>query len=173
MESEFWNIVEKAGSPATHDPEAQCEAISESLRSCSKEEIISFANTHQHLLAKLDTWKVLKASYVVLGYASDDVFEDFRNWVILHGKERFVETLSNPDYLAEYAEVSDPVEEITGEPLLYVCEEAWGGDIEELEKEFSFPPRSEYEMEWPSKEQLASEFPKLAARFNFGGEGFA
>ena len=173
MEDVFWSIVEKAGSPTTLDPETQCEAISESLRSCSKEEIIAFANTHQHLLAKLDNWKMLKASFVVLGYASDDVFEDFRNWIILHGKEKYFETLSNPEFLAEYAEVYDPVEEISGEPLLYVCEAAWGGDIGELEEEFDFPSPSKYEMEWPAKKQLALEYPKLAARFNFGGEGLA
>ncbi len=173
MACEFWSVVEKSGSPVINEPEEQCEAISTLLRSCTKEQIVSFANSHQHILAKLDNWQMLKASYVVLGYTSDDVFEDFRNWIILHGKEKFLKTLSDPEYLAEYAQVQDPVEEISGEPLLYVCEEAWDGDIEELEKEIDIPSRSEYEMDWPSKNELASEYPKLVEQFNFGGEGLA
>jgi hypothetical protein len=171
MESEFWKIIEAAGSPVTKDPDDQCEAISDQLRGQPKEYLVSFANEHHRVLANLDNWKILKASYVVLGYASDDVFEDFRNWIILHGKARYLETLENPEALADYAQVDDPVEEISGEPLLYVCENAWDGDIEELEEDYEKMPMSEYEMEWPSKEELASEFPKLVKRFNFGGEG--
>ena len=171
MEAEFWEIVEAAGSPATVNPEEQCEAISELLRGRTKGQLVSFTNSHRRLLAKLDNWQILKASYVVLGYASDDVFEDFRNWIILHGEERYLKTFSNPEALAEYVQVQDSVEEISGEPLLYVCENAWEGDIEELEEEYEFIPASEYEMKWPSPEELAFEFPKLAERFNFGGKG--
>ncbi len=171
MEAEFWKIIEAAGSPSVIEPEEQCEIISDRLRGHTKEQLVSFANEHYRQLEKLDNWQILKASYVVLGYASDDVFEDFRNWIILHGKTKFFETLSNPEALADYAQVQDPVEDSSGEPLLYVCENAWDGEVEELEENYEYAKANQYEMAWPSREELASEFPRLAKRFNFGGQG--
>lgn len=164
-ETLFWRIIEEAGSPDQCSPEEQCEQITVRLVSCSKEELIAFENCRQQLLGKAYTWPMLKACYIVLSYVSDDVFEDFRHWVILNGKTRFYETIANPDVMADYIDVEDPLEEISGEPLLFVVESAWAGDIEEIEEGIDFPDVPDITDEWPPKEQLQAEFPKLFERF--------
>ena len=88
-----WNLLDLQ---VDSDPEDQCEQIAEKLSTRSKDDLISFANIHLELLNKAYTWPMLKASYILVPYASDDAFEDFRNWVILHGKERFYKNLVIP-----------------------------------------------------------------------------
>lgn len=93
------------------------------------------------------------------------MFEDFRNWVILNGKERFYKTLKQPDFIASYINVEEPAEKVTGEALLFVCEEIWNGDIEELEKDYLYPEKPVIGDDWPSAEKLEEEFPQLYKRF--------
>jgi hypothetical protein len=164
-EAEFWEIVESSGSPDKNTPDEQCETITEKLSGKSKEELTSFANIHRELLCKAYSWPMLKASFIILSYISDDVFEDFRSWVILNGKQRFYKTLELPDIISSYIAVDDPVEEVTGESLLYVCEEAFDGDVEELEKGYVYPEDPVINDEWPSEKQLQQEFPKLYDQF--------
>lgn len=164
-EEEFWKLIESSGSPDKGSPGEQCERITNQLSGKSKEELVSFANIHKEMLSKAYTWPMLKASIIILSYISDDVFEDFRNWIILNGKQRFYETLEHPDNIGSYIQVQDPVEELTGEALLYVCDEAWDGDVEDLEEEYVYPEDPVIEDDWPSEEELKQEFPKLYDQF--------
>ncbi len=164
-EAGFWKIIETSGAPDKCTPNEQCEIISGKLSEESKEELISFANIHKELLCKAYTWPMMKSCFIVVNYISDDVFEDFRNWVILNGKERFYKTLENPNYISNYIVAEDPAEEVTGEALLYVCEEAWDGDIEELEEEYVYLQDPEIDDVWPHKEELKKEFPNLYAMY--------
>ena len=104
---------------------------------------------------------MLIACYILIKYISDDTFEDFRNWVILNGKDKFYKTIKKPDFIASYISVEDPVEKVTGEALLFVCEEAWDGDIEELEENYNFPEYANIDDSFPSIEEREKSFPKL------------
>ncbi|WP_028469474.1 DUF4240 domain-containing protein [Neptunomonas japonica] len=164
-EDDFWEIIESSGSPDSCSPDEQCENIIERLTGEPKEVLVAFANIHIELLCKGYTWRMLKASFVLISFISDDVFEDFRNWVILQGKKRFYETLKDPDSITNYINVEDPVEEVTGEGLLFVCEESWAGDIEELEQNYVYFDDPDIDDEWPSEIKLQQEFPKLFNQF--------
>lgn len=164
-EDEFWKIVESSGSPDDCSPDEQCKNIIKSLKGEPKEILVGFSNIHRELLCKGYTWPMLKACFVLISFISDDAFEDFRNWIILQGKKRFYETLSNPDTMANYIKVEDPVEEITGESLLFVCEEAWDGAIEALEQNYVYPNYPNLDYDWPSETELQQEFPKLFNKY--------
>ncbi|MDO6526752.1 DUF4240 domain-containing protein [Motilimonas sp. 1_MG-2023] len=164
-EQEFWNIIESAGSPEIKDPEEQCEAISEALSSRSKEEVVKFHNIHRTVLNRAYTWDLIEACYIIIHYVSDDVFEDFRNWIILNGRDRFEHSLSNADYLASFINVVDPVEELTGEALLYVCEQAYDGEIEELEEQYEYPAEPDIKDDWPPVSVLKTKYPELFSKY--------
>lgn len=164
-EQDFWKIIEASGSPDNLEPDEQCQAISEALSSKSKEEIIEFHNIHRIVLNRAYTWNLIEACFIVIHYVSDDVFEDFRNWIILNGKERFTRSLENPDYLASFINVEDPVEEMTGEALLYVCEEAFAGEIEELEESYVYPDEPDIEGNWPPASTLKEKYPDLFSKY--------
>ena len=164
-EDEFWKIIEAAGSPSQCDPEEQCKAIAMSLSKLDKDALIEFENIRLRLLVQAYTWPMLKACFILLSYVSDDVFEDFRHWVILNGKENFYRTLKNPNEIFHYINVDDPIEEVTGEPLMMVVEEAWEGDIEEIEEKIVYPQDPEISDDWPPKDALRAEFPDLFDKF--------
>jgi len=164
-EATFWKIIEDAGAPDRCSPDEQCERITETLSSMSEEELVGFENFRNRLIEKSYTWAMIKACFITLSYVSDDVFEDFQNWIILNGRKRFEETVKSPEAIADYADVEDPVEEISGEPLLFVVENACDGDIEDLEEEFEYPNLPDIADDWPPKEELQAEFPKLFGRF--------
>lgn len=164
-EATFWKIIEAAGAPDRCPPDEQCERITIALAQLPQEDLIAFENLRNRLLEKSYTWPMLKACFVTLSYVSDDVFEDFQNWIILHGRQRFEETIKNPDVIADYADVEDPVEEISGEPLMFVVEAAFDGEIEDLEDKFDYPDLPDVADEWPPQEELQTEFPKLFERF--------
>ncbi len=67
--------------------------------------------------------------------------------------------------MVQYIAVEDPVEEISGEPLMLVCEEAWESDIEELEEQYIYPSIPDIVDDWPPKEDLKKEFPYLFEKF--------
>lgn len=164
-EKEFWNIIESAGSPDNDDADDQCEAISEALSVNSKEDIIAFHNIYEVILNRAYTWDLMEACYIITHYLSDDGFEDFRNWIILNGQERFENSLKTPDYLASFIKVDDPVEEIIGEALLYVCEEAYSGEVQELEEHYVYPTQIDIEDNWPPKSILQKKYPNLFAKY--------
>ncbi|KAA5541464.1 DUF4240 domain-containing protein [Roseiconus nitratireducens] len=164
-ESTFWAIIESAGSPDRCSPDEQCERITEALASLSQSELVGFENRRNELLHRAYTWPMIKACFVVLSYVSDDVFEDFRHWLILNGRERFEAAVKDPDSMADFIDVEDPAEEISGEPLLFVVDNAWHGDIEEIEEQVEFPEPPDISDDWPPKETLQAEFPKLFEGF--------
>jgi hypothetical protein len=164
-ENEFWKIIESSGSPKNCTPNEQCDKIISQLSKKSKNDLISFANIHQDILKKAYTRSMLIACYILIKYISDDTFEDFRNWVILNGKDRFYKTIKEPDFIVSYITVEDPVEEVTGEALCFVCEEAWDGDIKELEENYIYPEHANIDDSFPSIEEREKSFPKLLSMF--------
>jgi hypothetical protein len=164
-ETTFWRIVEDAGAPDECSPDEQCEIIAAALTDLSKEDLIAFENIRHRLLGKLYTWPMLKACFIVLSYVSDDVFEDFRHWIILNGKERYLSVMTNPNNLVNFIKVDDPIEEITGEPLMLVVEDAWEGDIEDIEEHVAFPKVPDIDDDWPPKSGLRREFPELFDKY--------
>ena len=164
-ETTFWRIVEDAGAPDRCSPDEQCEAISEALAGLSREDLVAFENIRQRLASGLYTWPMLKACFIVLSYVSDDVFEDFRHWVILNGKDRYLSTMQNPNTMVDYITVDDPIEETSGEHLMFVVENAWEGDIEDIEEHVDFPTVPDIDDDWPPKNELRREFPDLFDKY--------
>jgi|GEM_PF-3576538 len=164
-ENKFWQIIEGAGSPDKTGVDEQCASIVDALTSLSLDELIAFENVRRDLLNRLYVWPVLHANFIVQSYVSDDVFEDFRHWIILNGRSRYYMTLENPNNMANYIDVEDPIEEITGEPLMFVVENAWHGDIEEIEAEVKYPEEPFLGDDWPSKKELKAMYPDLFSKF--------
>ncbi len=162
---EFWELIESSGSPDKNSCGEQCENIISKLSGFDKKGLIQFSSIHSQLLANAYTWPLIKACYIVMNHLSDDIFEDFSNWLILNGRERFESAIKDPDTVASFIFANRPAEEISGEALLYVCEEAWDGDIEEIEEQVIESQLPNVEHKWPSVEVLETEFPRLFKRY--------
>lgn len=87
-EAEFWQRVESGRLPA-----ARSTAMG-----------ARFAARLRLLMAELDTENNHERAEVVLGFVSDDVWEDVLVWLVLHGESRFAEMVADVEVLGRVLE---------------------------------------------------------------------
>lgn len=167
-EASFWELVDRSVELCEPGSDGQYKWLSEQLKVLPVEEIIQFENRLNELKAKCCTFPVLAANFIMQSYVSDDVFEDFRLWLISNGKARFYAALGNPDSIADFCDVEDPVVEINGEGLLYVAGRAYRektGNDDFVDRAESVPD-PDIDEEWPDKKEGFEELmPKLYRKF--------
>src|SRR5688572_17566457 len=108
---EFWRLVE-----ASRKQVDQYGWLRKQLRRLSKEAITGFQVNLRGLMIEACSFPLLAANFVIQSYVSDDVFEDFRAWLVSQGKRRFKAAISNPETIAGWLR-REEVDEIDGEPL--------------------------------------------------------
>ena len=164
----FWEIVDLGLAQGPAGSDEQADAMREKLAEAPADDILAFDVIRQQLLAALCTNTILKVNFIAEGYVSDDVFEDFRHWLMLAGKAVYdVACGQSPDDLADLINVDDPVEDLTGEPLLLLAQEAYEqyGDEDDFGDACQYLDEPEFDAKWPPREELKREFPKLYAKF--------
>jgi len=117
--NEFWMIIEDSLSP---DQEEQLEKLADILSTKTDQDLIGFAKQYAQLLIEAYTWDLWAACFVVNnGSASDDEFEDFRDWLISQGQELYESAIQNPESVIDQAEP----EHMNFEVLRYVVSEVY------------------------------------------------
>lgn len=96
-EDEFWHHVRAA---RRRDPDEHADRLAARLARLPAGDILAFGRWWHVQEARSYTWDLWGAAYLVNGGCSDDGFEDFRNWLILQGREVFEAALKDPDSLA-------------------------------------------------------------------------
>jgi hypothetical protein len=114
---QFWQIIETAHRKAAGDPWEQGAIVGVALEELSEDEILSFDQILQGMLQRAYTFDLMMASFIILSHTSEDIFEDFRAWLILQGRNRFENAVQWPDTIAQFLRRSD-VLRINGESLL-------------------------------------------------------
>src|SRR3954447_26889706 len=127
----FWTLVDRSRQEAPDDLDDQYEKLKELLAELPADEVLSFHSAFVDANLALYTWDLWAAATVMLGWCSDDVFTDFRSWVISRGRETYLRVAADPDALAD-VELDDPDEIGDGETFAgaagEVYEEATGHD---------------------------------------------
>ncbi|MEO6998609.1 MAG: DUF4240 domain-containing protein [Terracoccus sp.] len=112
-EAEFWSIVDGT---ASADVEAQAVAIDQRLEGLSASELLGYEQRFVELANRSNTFVHLGAAEVVMGYASQDAFVDFRTWVLYQGSAVYTAFVNDPDSLAAHGPSDD--EQLGGAQLL-------------------------------------------------------
>lgn len=99
-EDDFWKLIEKARTVANNHYQTQITSLKTILLTLEANEIEKFDNTFTAFLAASYDWKLWGASYVINGGCSDDCFDYFRQYLIGHGKDKFYQTLKEPESCA-------------------------------------------------------------------------
>ena len=94
--NQFWNIIDTA-SAASDDIDLQTELLQTQLQQLSLEEVLSFDEHFTHASHGLYGWNMWRAADIMIGVTSDDVFADFRSWVISRGRRSYEHILASPD----------------------------------------------------------------------------
>jgi hypothetical protein len=161
-EQRFWECIEQ--SRFAHN---QHQCLRERLSMLAPEEIIAFELHLRDKMAKAYTSDMMAANFVIRCYISDDEFEEFRAWLVSHGRERFEAALNNVESIADWLRPED-VDDINGMDMLLVAQKAYTqyGDEEAFANaayrhpDMVFDPDIDVELP-QSRDELQHTVPRL------------
>jgi hypothetical protein len=99
--NEFWQLIQDSYQEANWETDKQMEILINKLAIYSEEEILKFQNIYDIYAEKSYKTKLWAAAYVMNGGCSDDGFDYFRGWLISRGKEPYLNSLIDPDSIAD------------------------------------------------------------------------
>lgn len=168
QEEEFWKIIERTQSSGNE--RAQLDKLNAELERLDNASLEQFIKVYDRLMHDTYSWDLWGAAYIINGGASDDAFEDFRNWLISNGRTFFAQAVAKPDDLAALIP-EDRQQEATFEEFSYVAAHLWqkrtGRSFGEMAKENeSLYPAEPIGIAIEEDPQaLAKRYPKLWQRF--------
>jgi hypothetical protein len=160
-EMDFWVLIDKSRTTANNNYQAQINSLKNILLTLDEKDIEKFDNTFTALLAASYDWKLWGAAYVINGGCSDDCFDYFRQYLIGHGKDKFYQTLNDPESCAGWIKTE---EEDNWEGLQYAADEAYKQKTgRELPK--TYLPKFELKGKPFDEETVSNQYPQLAKKF--------
>ena len=160
-EDRFWSIIDKSRNTSSGHYEEQINNLKNILVSLEPLEIEKFDNTFTALLAASYDWKLWGAAYVINGGCSDDCFDYFRQYLIAHGKDKFYQTLKDPESCVNWIK-SEEEEEWEG--LKYSAMDAYKQKTGKVIPK-TFTPNFELKGKEFDEETVDKQYPKLAKKF--------
>ena len=168
---DFWAVIDRATADRPGSPgEVAKRAIAE-LATRDPEEIVAWGRHLDKVMVasgKEDLWA---AAYLINGGCSDEGFDNFRGWLIAHGREVLARSVREPDSLSEMpavqeAAINGAVFE-AGEVLTIAAEahqEATGTALPAGEAPVTRPDPA---MLWDfdNEEEMGRRLPRLSAMF--------
>ncbi|UQU66764.1 DUF4240 domain-containing protein [Couchioplanes caeruleus] len=106
-EAAFWRIVETARVRGGGDPYDMAELLESWFADAQDRTLREFQRELIRASARLYTWRHGDAAEMMCGGVSDDVFTDWRSWVITLGRETYSRVAENPDNLADVEDLSE------------------------------------------------------------------
>lgn len=160
-ENNFWQLIyqSKHGASSCKD---QYETLKDLLQTLTIEEILDFDHIMHARLIEAFRWDVWAIIYIIKLEFSDDIFKDFRAWMISKGREFYESVLNSPD---DAADKIDENEDIEFRDIIY---SAW--DAYELKAQDIIPksklrdPSTPKGRRW-KEDDLEKLFPKLCKKF--------
>lgn len=164
-EHDFWGIIDKIDNKDS-------QSLVTELMKLAPEDIISFGLQLKNQLVKLYKPDIEMITFIIMSDVADDIFEDFRTWLICQGKDKYSIVSQNADNVAELLDSTD-IDNIDGEwylsPLnaytkLTGADEDTYFDLLYCNNDIVSDP--DINVEWPDKlEDLENIFPKTFRKF--------
>jgi hypothetical protein len=98
---DFWAVIDRATADRPASPAEVAKRAAADLATRDPEEIVAWARHLDKVMVasgKQDLWA---AAYLINGGCSDEGFDNFRGWLIAHGRETVARSVGSPDSLAE------------------------------------------------------------------------
>jgi Protein of unknown function (DUF4240) len=120
---DFWQLIAESRRDSADADVDQAQALKGALQRLDTAGVATFQRAFVQASQSLYTWKVAAASDLVCGSLGDDLFTDFRSWVIAHGEHAYERVVENPDALAEFEDLDDGCG--AGEPFGFAASEVY------------------------------------------------
>lgn len=170
----FWQLIESAREHSGDDTEAVALRAADLLAAMPPEEIIAAQQLLWDQLAASYAAPLWAAAYVINGGCSDDMFDYFRGWLVLQGRDVFAQALADPDCLADNLRVRAAAaewEDLECELALGIAENAYqravGEQLPQNAWRISYPTlEGEFWFDFADSVRLARKLPRLAALYD-------
>jgi hypothetical protein len=176
---EFWAVIEKATADlpdpssggAGRTPAAVAKRAVAELASRDAEEIVAWGRHLDKVMAascKEDLWA---AAYLINGGCSDEGFDDFRGWLIAHGRDVVARAVRVPDSLADLPAVraaADSGADFDGAQVLGIAATAYREATGESLPPLAEPivrPSSDTFWDFDNEDEMHRRLPRLSALF--------
>jgi hypothetical protein len=168
---DFWAVIDRATAERPASPGDVAKRAAAELATCDPAEIVAWDRHLGRVMAasgKEDLWA---AAYLINGGCSDDGFDNFRGWLIAHGRDAVARAVREPDSLAEMSVIkmaADSGAVFEAEEVLTIAAEAYvqaTGD--ELPASDAPPTRPDPADLWDfdNEDEMRRRLPRLSALF--------
>jgi uncharacterized protein DUF4240 len=168
---DFWAVIDRATADRPGSPDEVAKRAVADLGARDPDEIVAWGRHLDKVMAasaKEDLWA---AAYLINGGCSEDGFDNFRGWLIAHGREVVAKAVQQPDSLAELptvvaAAASGAVFE--AEEVLSIAakayEQATGSELPPSDVTVTRPDPAEL-WDFDNEDEMARRLPELSALF--------
>lgn len=106
---DFWRLIEESCRVATDGDTEQARALRDVLADLDAEQVADFHRTFVRVNHSLYTERVAAEAEEACPPDSglgDDLFTDFRSWVMAHGQAAYEQVLESPETLADFPDIA-------------------------------------------------------------------
>jgi hypothetical protein len=168
---EFWAVIERATADLPSAPGDVAKRAVAELAAGDPEQIVAWGRHLDKVMAasyKEDLWA---AAYLINGGCSDEGFDDFRGWLVAHGREVVARAVREPDSLADLPAVqaaADSGADFDGAEVLQIArsayQEATGTPLPPLADPIA-KPSSDTFWDFDNEDEMQRRLPRLSALF--------
>ena len=168
---DFWAVIGHATADRPASPAEVAKRAAADLAVRDPEEIIAWARHLDKVMVASGTQDLWAAAYLINGGCSDEGFDNFRGWLIAHGRETLARSVRSPDSLADMPAVRAAAENgavFEAEEMLSIAAEAYlqvtGSGLPSGERSVIRPDAAEL-WDFDDEEEMSRRLPRLSALF--------
>jgi hypothetical protein len=168
---DFWAVIARATADLPGSPAEVAKRAAADLATRDPEEIVAWARHLDRVMVASGTEDLWAAAYLINGGCSEEGFDNFRGWLIAHGREAVARSVKSPDVLADMPAVRAAADTgavfEAGEVLSIAAEayaQATGSEMPVGETPVTRPEAAEL-WDFDDEEEMQRRLPRLSALF--------
>jgi hypothetical protein len=168
---DFWAVIARATADRPSSPAEVAKRAAADLATRDPEEIVAWARHFDKVMVasgKEDLWA---AAYLINGGCSEEGFDNFRGWLIAHGREVVARSVQSPDALADLPAIRSAADSgavFEAEEVLSIAAEAYtqatGSELPAGETPATRPDAADL-WDFDNEEEMQRRLPQLSGLF--------
>ena len=168
---DFWAVIGRATAERPVSPAEVAKRAAADLAGHDPDEIVAWGRHLDKVMVASGTQDLWAAAYLINGGCSDEGFDNFRGWLIAHGREAVARSVRSPDSLADVPVVRAAAENgavFEAEEVLSIAADAYaqatGSELPASERPVTRPDAADL-WDFDDEEEMQRRLPKLSALF--------
>ena len=168
---DFWAVIGRATADRPASPGEVAKRAAADLATYDPEEIVAWARHLDKVMVASGTQDLWAAAYLINGGCSDEGFDNFRGWLIAHGREAVAQSVKSPDSLADMPAVQAAADNgavFEAEEVLSIASDAYqqatGEELPAGERPVTRPDSADL-WDFDNEEEMQRRLPRLSGLF--------